>query len=60
MKNKLHGLCIRFGWYREIYCGYFDIGRTFFGTYFLIGGYMPMTLQRCIEFEIGYSQETVE
>ena len=57
MKNKLHGLCIRFGWYREVFTGHYDIGRTLFGVYFLIGDYMPLTLQRCIDLEMGYSED---
>ena len=58
MKDKLHKLCIRLGWYREIYNGHFDFGRTFVGTYFIIGDYLPLTLQRCIELERGYHQES--
>jgi hypothetical protein len=58
MKNKLHGICIRRGWYREVYKGHFDFGRTFFGTYFLIGDYAPLTLQKCIDLEVGYDQTT--
>ena len=58
MKNKLHGLCIKFGWYREIYNGHFDIGKTLIGTHFIIGDYEPLTLKRCIELERGYHQES--
>ena len=57
MKNKLHGICIKRGWYREVYKGHFDFGRTLFGTYFLIGDYMPLTLQRCIDLETGYNED---
>jgi hypothetical protein len=56
MKNKLHAICIRYGWYRELYKGHFDIARTYFGTYFLIGDYQPLTLQKCIDLEVGYDQ----
>jgi len=59
MKNKLHGLCIRFGWYREVFTGHYDIGRTLFGVYFLIGDYMPLTLQRCIDLEMGYNEDVM-
>ena len=59
MKNKLHGLCIRFGWYREVFTGHYDIGRTLFGVYFLIGDYMPLTLQRCIDLETGYNEDVM-
>jgi|TARA_R100000789_G_scaffold94140_1_gene93776 hypothetical protein len=59
MKNKLHGLCIRFGWYREVFTGHYDIGRTLFGVYFLIGDYMPLTLQRCIDLEMGYNEDVI-
>jgi len=58
MKNKLHKLCIRFGWYREIYNGHFDIGKTLISTHFIIGDYEPLTLKRCIELERGYHQES--
>ena len=58
MKNKLHGLCIKLGWYREIYKGHFDIGKTLIGTHFIIGDYAPLTLKRCIELERGYHQES--
>ena len=58
MKNKLHKLCIRLGWYREIYKGHFDIGKTLVGTHFIVGDYIPLTLKRCIELERGYHQES--
>ena len=58
MKNKLHRLCIKLGWYREIYNGHFDIGKTLVGTHFIIGDYEPLTLKRCIELERGYHQES--
>jgi len=54
MKNKLHGLCIRFGWYREVFTGHYDIGRTIIGTHFIIGDYLPISLQRCIDLEVMY------
>ena len=58
VKNILHKLCIRLGWYKEIYKGHYDFGKTIFGTYFLIGDYLPLTLQRCIELERGYHHES--
>ena len=58
MKNKLHAICLRYGWYRELYKGHFDIARTYFGTYFLIGDYQPLTLQKCIDLEVGYDETT--
>jgi|TARA_R100000908_G_C3621711_1_gene66849 hypothetical protein len=58
MKDKLHKLCIRLGWYREIYNGHFDIGKTLIGTHFIIGDWVPLTLKRCIELERGYHQES--
>ena len=51
-------LCIRLGWYREIYNGHFDIGKTLIGTHFIIGDWVPLTLKRCIELERGYHQES--
>ena len=53
MRLRLHGLAIRFGLYSFHTSGCsLNVGRTWFGVWFLEGDYMPTTLNECVHFQV--------
>lgn len=54
MKLLLHRLAIRFSLYKYHTTGCsLDIGKTWFGVWFLEGDYQPMSLNQCVHHQTG-------
>ena len=54
MKLLLHRLAIRLGLYKYHTNGCsLDIGKTWFGVWFLEGDYQPMNLNQCVHHQTG-------
>ena len=50
MKNALHRLALRMGWYRDITTGLpLNVCKTVFGAYFMEGCYTPEPLAKLLE-----------
>jgi hypothetical protein len=54
---RLHRLAITRGLYTVVYSGEMEIGKTWFGTHFLVGDYAPQSLEHCIRSLTGYVWE---
>ena len=60
MKLRLHKLAIRFGLYTYHTSGCsLEIGRTWFGVWFLEGDYMPKPLNECVHFQVGEALDSL-
>lgn len=60
MKMKLHKLAIRFNLYSYHTSGCsLEIGRTWFGVWFLEGDYMPKPLNECVHFQVGEALDSL-
>lgn len=60
MKLRLHKMAIRYGLYSYHTSGCsLNVGRTWFGVWFLEGDYMPLTLNQCIHFQVDEMQNSL-
>jgi hypothetical protein len=57
IQNALHRIAIAHGLYRVVYTGAMDIGKTWFGVYFIVGHYAPKALDQCIDDLVSYQDE---
>ena len=61
MKLRLHKMAIRYGLYSYHTSGCsLNVGRTWFGVWFLEGDYMPLTLNQCIHFQVDEMQNSLD
>ncbi len=51
LKNKLHKIAIRNGWYRQLTKGLpLNLCKTVFGVFFLEGNYEPQTIKELCSY----------